>query len=142
MFKEINGATFSVYQRDELEAFIGHEFLDAYHVDEIEREATTYDEFAGTRIWDVTDDVLADICYRWQRLNVLDDVARDYDGYIVHEGCAVARFDDVCEADDYMKLSGLVPLDKLEGYTSRDAYEIHEATDETLLEIHATRKSE
>ena len=50
MFKEIDGATFNVYQRDELETFIGNEFLDTYHVDEIEREATTYDEFTGTRI--------------------------------------------------------------------------------------------
>ncbi len=71
-----------------------------------------------------------------------DDVARDYDEYIVHEGCAVARFDDVCEADDYMRLSGLIPLDRLEGYTSRDAYEIHETTDGTLLEIHAAKESE
>lgn len=142
MFKEIDGVTFSVYQRDELEAFIGSEFLDTYHVDEIEREATTYDEFAGTLVWDVTDDILSDICYRWQHLSVLDDVARDYDGYIVSVGCKAERIGDICEADDYMKISGFVPLDRLEGYTSRDAYEIHETTQGTLLEIHATRKSE
>lgn len=60
---EGEGASLPVYQRYELEAYLG-EFVDEYDVDAIEHEVTKYDPIRGCLVWTVFGDDLSDVCAR------------------------------------------------------------------------------